>query len=110
MLIPGRIYVNTTIRIPVNYQNDQGEDIDPDTVTFKLSSPNGTITTFVYGTDAEVSKTSTGDYYIDVIPDLPGRWFFRWDSTGMNKATAVEGDFVVQTSAFYAACGRDDYR
>lgn len=107
MLIPGRIYVNTTVRIPVNYQNDLGEDTDPDGVTFRLMSPNGTETTKVYGTDDEIAKTSVGDYYIDVMPDVAGRWHYRWESTGMNKAVAVEGNFVVQRSAFYDDCTRD---
>lgn len=110
MLIPGKIYVNTTVRIPVNYQNDQGEDVDPTTITFKLMGPDGDIDTYVYGTDDEVAKTSTGDYYIDVMPDFPGRWHYRWESTGTNMATVVEGDFVVQRSRFYDYWGRDDYR
>lgn len=110
MLIPGRIYVNTTVRVPVNYQNDQGENIDPDTITFRLIGPDGDVVTKVYGTDAEIAKTGTGDYYIDVMPDVAGRWHYRWDSTGTNMASAVEGNFVVQRSAFYDDCGRSDYR
>lgn len=110
MLIPGRVYVNTTVRIPVNYQNDQGDNIDPDTITFRLIGPDGDTLTKVYGTDAEIAKTGTGDYYIDVMPDVAGRWHYRWDSTGTNMASAVEGNFVVQRSAFYDDCGRGDYR
>ena len=110
MLIPGRIYVNSTVRIPVNFQDATGADTDPSTVTFKLYSPSAEISTYVYGTNAEVLKTSVGDYYIDVTPDEPGRWHFRWESTGTNKATAVEGSFVVQVSRFFEPYSSDAYR
>ncbi len=110
MLIPGRIYQNSTVRIPVNFQDADGADVDPDTITFKLYSPDAEISTYVYGTDDEVFRTSVGDYYIDVTPDLPGRWHFRWESTGANLATAVEGQFVVQVSRFYEPASSDAYR
>ena len=110
MLIPGRIYINSTVRIPVNFQDADALDVDPDTITFKLYSPSAEITSYVFGTDAEVFKTSVGDYYIDVTPDEPGRWHYRWESTGTNKSTAVEGSFVVQISRFFEPYSSDAYR
>lgn len=110
MLIPGRIYQYSTVRIPVNFQDADGVDVDPDTITFKIYSPDAAITSYVYGTDAEILRTSDGDYYIDVTPNLPGRWHFRWESTGANLATAVEGQFVVQVSRFYEPASSDAYR
>jgi hypothetical protein len=111
MLVPGRINQGTTIRIPVNFQNDASEDIDPDTVTFKLYSHfDGTTETFVFGTDAELQKNGTGNYYVDVTPELPGRYTYRWETTGTNQNLATEGVFVVQASPFYENCGRGDYR
>lgn len=98
MLIPGRTYVNDTKRIAINYQDDDGVDVDPDGVTFKLMSPRGTITTYVYGTDAELVRLNTGDYHVDVTPTESGRWHWRWISTGTGKATATEGTLVVQWS------------
>jgi len=108
-LVPGRIYIESTVRIPVNYSDANGADTDPDTVTFKLYSPSGETTTYVYGTDAEISRTSTGDYFIDVVPTEAGRWFYRWVSTGTYKASAVEGTFVVQASPFFEPSS-DAYR
>lgn len=100
-LVPGRIYVESTVRIPVNYEDASHADTDPDTVTFKLYSPSGVVSTYVYGTDAEINRSSVGDYYIDVVPTESGRWFYRWVSTGTFKASAVEGTFVVQASPFF---------
>lgn len=102
MLIPGRIFVNGTVRIPVNFQDGNGDDVDPESVVFKLISPSMQITTYTYGTDAALNRSSQGDYFIDVVPNLPGRWHFRWEAQGTNQATAIEGKFVVQVSPFFA--------
>ena len=110
MLIPGRIYVNTTVRIPVNFQDAEGVDVDPDTITFKLYSPSAQITTYVYDTDAEIKRTSEGDYYVDVMPNEAGRWHYRWESTGTDKNTAVEGQFIVQVSRFFEPASSNAYR
>jgi hypothetical protein len=110
MLIPGRIYQYSTVRIPVNFQDAAGADVDPDTIKFKLYAPDATITTYTYNTDAQLLRTSTGDYYVDVTPSLPGRWHFRWESTGTNKASAIEGSFVVQVSRFFEPASSDAYR
>jgi hypothetical protein len=110
MLIPGRIYQHSTVRIPVNFQDADGTDVDPSTITFKLYAPDAAITTFVYQTDDALQRTSMGDYYVDVTPRLPGRWHFRWESTGTNLATAIEGSFVVQASKFYEPSSSDAYR
>jgi hypothetical protein len=110
MLTPGRIYVNTTTRIAVNFQDDDATDVDPTTVTFKAYSPSGTTTTYAYATDAELVRADTGDYYVDFEPDEPGRWFYRWASTGTGTAIALEGTFVVQASVFYDDPPRDAYR
>ena len=101
MLTPGRKAVNSPVRIAANFQDDMRTDIDPDTVTFKIMSPSGTIASYAYGTDAELVKASTGDYYIDYTPNASGRWSYRWESTGSNEAIAIEGSFVVQFSQFY---------
>jgi hypothetical protein len=101
MLTPGRHYVNTTVRIAVNFQDDDGTDVDPSTVSFKSYSPNGAISSYVYGTDSEVIRANTGDYYVDFVPAQSGRWFYRWASTGSGTAIALEGEVVVQASVFF---------
>lgn len=99
MSAPGKIYVGSVQRLSINLQTTASVDTDPTTLTFKLLSPSGVTTTYVYGTDAQVVKTSTGDYYVDVIPDVAGRWHYRWVSTG-TAAGAQEGNFVVMSSQF----------
>lgn len=110
MLTPGRHYVNTTIRLAVNFQDDDGTDIDPSTVTFKSYSPSGVTASLVYLTDAEVVRLNTGDYAVDFVPDESGRWFYRWSSTGAGTSIAIEGNFLVHPSVFYDDPASDAYR
>lgn len=100
MLSPGKIWPETTLRLEVVFTDEDGNAVDPDTVTFSTYTPNGTLTSYVYGTDAEVGKSATGSYYADIVPDESGRWHFRWVTTGTGTALATEGNFVVQKSKF----------
>lgn len=109
MLTPGRKYVNGLVRIAANFQDEDRVDVDPTTVTFKICNPFGTVTSYVYGTDAEVVKVNTGDYYVEYSPDVSGRWWYRWETTGSGTTTAIEGAFVVQQSPFYES-NSDAYR
>ena len=61
---------------------------DPTTVTCKVKNPSGTITTYVYGTDAALVKDSTGMYHVDVVANQKAQWNFRFEGTG--TCTAVE--------------------
>lgn len=110
MLTPGRHAVNTTVRIAVNFQDDDGTDVDPSTVQFKTYSPCGQSTTLTYGTDDDLIRMDTGDYFVDFVPTESGRWFYRWSSTGTGTAIAMEGSLVVQASVFYDDSARDAYR
>lgn len=98
---PGRLYVNTLVRLEANFRNDEGTDVDPTTVAIRVLSPSKVETTYTYGTDAEVTKSSVGDYAADITPDESGRWHFRWQTTGSGTTLAFEGDFIVQASPFY---------
>lgn len=100
MLEPGKYFNGTEIRLTIAFTDDDGDFVDPDTVTFKTCSPSGVISSYVYGTDSEVQKASTGNYTADISPDQGGRWFYRWESTGTAKKLAKEGNFVVQLSPF----------
>lgn len=98
---PGKHYVNSPVRLTINFQDDSGDDTDPSTVALTLMSPCGVQTTYVYLTDSELQQADAGDYMCDVIPDEPGRWQYRWYTTGTSTQIAEEGDFLVQYSAFY---------
>ena len=109
MLTPGRHAVNSPVRLSVNFQDENRVDQDPSTVILKVLDPNGSSTSYTYGTDAALIKTSVGDYYRDVTPDMSGRWRWRWETTGTDQTIAIEGDFIVQRSPFYEDTG-DAYR
>lgn len=109
MLTPGRNYPGTQQRLTMAYTDQNGDAVDPSTVTFELMDPEGVLSTYVYGTDSEIDKSSTGNFYCDVIPDMGGRWFFRWKATGTGKILNEEGFISIQASPFVDYYGTTDY-
>ena len=61
---------------------------DPTVVTCKVKDPSGNVVPYVYGTDAELVKDSTGIYHVDVVTDEKKQWNVRFEGTG--TCTAVE--------------------
>ena len=98
---PGRSYIHTEKRILVNFLDANGDDVNPTTVTFKTCSPSAVEASYVYGTDSEITRTSTGHYVADIVPDESGRWHYRWETTGAGTIIKHEGSFLVQASQFY---------
>lgn len=94
---PGKLYVNSPLRLTINLQNESGEDTDPAALTLTTLSPCGVETTYTYLTDAEIQNTDAGDFTADITPDEAGRWFYKWESDG---EFVKEGDFLVQYSRF----------
>ena len=101
MLEPGRTYINSEKRIRVRFTDEDGDAVNPTTVTIRTMDPTGAEETYVYGTDSEVQRESTGNYLADITPDSAGRWYYRWQTTGTGTTTAMEGSFLVQDSIFY---------
>ncbi len=100
MLTPGKIYIGSSVRLTAHIYDLNDTDQDPSTVTCEVMDPRGTVTTYTYGTDAAMSQSSVGDYYLDLNPDQSGTWFFRWkgaDSVS-NYVVVEEGQFRVQYS------------
>jgi hypothetical protein len=66
---------------------------DPTAVTFEILSPvTATKTTYVYLTDVELVRVTTGVYTVDIVVDEPGRWWYRWEGTGV--AAGVEQGYI----------------
>lgn len=86
-------------RLEGRFKNSAGTLVDPGGVTFKVKDPSGNIDTYVYGTNPEVVKQSTGIYYIDNLVDEAGTWHYKYFSTGSAQA-AGESDFEVAVSQF----------
>lgn len=108
MMRPGRIFVNTEIRLEARFFDDADADSDPDTVTLTTMSPSGLAVTYTYLTDDELGHTDTGDYYCDITPDESGRWYWRWAATGNATTVAQEGNFMVDYSPHFES-GRSRY-
>lgn len=106
---PGRIFVNTEVRLEARFFDDSDADTDPDTVTLTTRSPSGDAVTYTYQTDDELGRSNTGDFYCDVTPNMSGRWFWRWEATGAGTTVAQEGNFLVDHSPHFDE-SRDAYR
>lgn len=100
MIAPGIIYAGSQVSLPIHIENDTGSDIDPATITATTLTPGGLKTTYTYGSSAELTKSSVGDYVLTIIATMPGRWQYRWLTTGTSTVVAVEGAFNVRASAF----------
>ena len=82
-------------RVTATFETASGTDTDPTAVYFKFTNPAGTTTTYEYGTDAEVVKSATGVYYVDIDCSAAGVYLWRFYSTGTGQASE-EGWFVVE--------------
>lgn len=73
--------------------------VDPSVVKVDVEDPHGVQTTYIYGTDDEIEKTSVGTYTVAINLTLGGTWYWRSYSTGNYKG-AREESFEVQASRF----------
>lgn len=112
MFGPGRIYPGGVARVTVTFTDSNGDAVDPTTVTFRLMTPCHVESSYVYGTDSELTQTATGNYQMLVpstLLDRGGRYHYRWQTTGTGTTTALEGVFTVTSSPFFDDCC-SDYR
>lgn len=91
--------IGNLIRCPAVFRDSTNVAIDPTHVYFEFKTPASVTTVYTYGTDAELVKSSTGHYYVDVDGDEEGRWYYRWYSTGTGQA-ASESSFTIGETAF----------
>lgn len=87
------------IRCTGTFTDSDGNAQDPAVVKFTFIDPGGTSTTYIYSTDPELVKDSTGVYHVDVDADEVGQFHYRFYSTGAGQA-ADEGWFRVEDSEF----------
>lgn len=74
-----------------------GTDTDPTTVKCFYKDPNNVVTTLIYGTDAALVKDSTGKYHVDILGNIAGNWWYRFEATG-SVVAANEAEFVISLS------------
>ena len=70
---------------------------DPTVLTFRHKDPAGTLTAFIWGTDSELVRDSTGTFRVDLVLADSGRHHYRWEATGSAHG-AEEASFDVRTS------------
>ena len=70
-----------------------GTSVDPDTVVFRIRTPDGAMTECQY--PANVVRDATGKYHVDWPAITPGRYVYRFFSTGSAMASR-DRVFVVQ--------------
>lgn len=81
-----------TIRARITYKDpDTLAVVDPAAVSVSVRTPSGVLTTYIYGTDNEVSKVSTGIYQVSIALSEVGTWKWKWVGTGTEKS-AVDYD------------------
>jgi hypothetical protein len=73
--------------------------VDPTTLTAKISNPSGTVTTYVYGADAQLVRESLGVFYVDVSLTAPGTWLVAFVGTGVAEAAELH-ELYVRVSQF----------
>lgn len=86
--------IGDKVRSSIVFANSSGTSTDPTVVTFAWRIADGTTTTFLYGTDAELVKDDTGDYHVDLTLATAGVYYIRWLGTG-TVAAADEDSWVV---------------
>lgn len=83
------------VLVTATYKNTaSGSVVDPDVVKLDVTDPNGTVTTYTYGSGGFIVKDSTGVYHANIDAGTTGFWYYRWYSTGNGQAADV-GRFEV---------------
>lgn len=82
------------LTLSVEFRNAAGILVDPSTVKFRLQKPDGAIVELVYLIDAALQKTSTGKYFTDFTPSMPGAYTYRFIGTG-SAVAANQNEFNV---------------
>lgn len=70
-----------------------GAPVDPATVMFRIRTPDGAVTEYTY--PSNVTQSGSGSYYVDWPAVMPGRYTYRFFSTGSGMASR-DRVFIVQ--------------
>ena len=72
---------HTRTRTSAEFTDDSGQAADPTVVTLKVTSPAG-VTTYTYGSGADIVRTAAGRYHYDHAPAAEGTYSYLWLGTG----------------------------
>lgn len=76
------IDVGDRVTISAAFLNDADAAVDPTSVTFYQQTPDGVIASYAYGSSAQVTKTSTGNYKFKHTVTQAGTHVVRCVGTG----------------------------
>lgn len=85
------IDVGDVASITITTTNAAGNAADPSALTVKVKAPGAAAVSYVYGTDAELTKSSTGVYVLAYPVTVGGTHHVRAITTG--DAGAEPGQF-----------------
>jgi hypothetical protein len=87
----------TLVTVQGTFRNSAGALADPSVVKVTTVDPDGIETTYTYLTDADVLKSSTGIYTMNIdTTSKRGLWLYTWFSTGTGQADSGEVAFYVE--------------
>jgi len=89
----------TRIRIRANIRNLEGELANPTTLECIVHEPDGTNSTFVWNTDVELVRESTGEFYLDWDASQAGLHKYRWQAGG-SIVVSFGGSFNIRQPRF----------
>jgi hypothetical protein len=72
---------------------------DPTVLVFRWKEPDGTITSYTYGVDAELVRDALGLYHVDRTLNAAGIHTWRWKASGL-VTDADEKKLKAKPSAF----------
>lgn len=89
----------TRIRIRAKIRGFDGVLSDPTTLECTVHEPDGTETTYVWGTDVELVKEDSGEFYLDWDASQAGQHKYRWQADGVIVAS-FGGSFNIRRPKF----------
>lgn len=96
MTIANQYALGSTVRIEVEFRDQDGNLTDPTDVFARYANPAGTVTSLDSGVDAALEHDGTGLYHVDVDGNRVGDWHYRWEGDDFTE----EGWFRVNPSLF----------
>ena len=76
-----RIFPGDVVRLTISVTDpDDDSATDPEALTVTVQDPDGTETAYVYGTDAELVRSATGSFYIDILVTAARQWYVQVES------------------------------
>lgn len=77
------------VELKGTFRNDAGVVTDPTTITFKIQPVGGIVTTYVFGTDAQLVRVSAGIYTVNWI--VAAEWIHEYRFIGTGAVQQEQG-------------------